>query len=133
MGRVDGCQVVLDSAEAGRIELVISALTIAEVLLLRNQRAIPKERAQLVRDFFRRNYFVVVDVDRFIAERAQDLVWDYGIKPKDAVHVATALDQRVPILDTYDEWLLGKSLAVGGTPPLVICKPGDGMQSDLGI
>ncbi len=124
---------VLDAAEAGQLEVVISALTIVEVLLLRNQPAIPKDRAEIVRAFFRNSYFVAVDVDRFIAERSQELVWDYGVKPKDAIHVATALDRKVPVFDTFDSGLLSKSLSLGGTPPLVICKPGDGMQSNLGI
>lgn len=44
------------------------------------------------------------------------------MKPKDAIHVATALDAQVDQLDTFDEGLLKKSQAIGN-PPLVIGRP----------
>lgn len=126
-----GCALVLDAAEAGRLELVISTLTIAEVLALKGQAPIPSDRAETVRRFFRRRYFLVADVTRFIAEQARDLVWTHGVKPKDAIHVATALSARVPYLDTFDEGLLKKSGRMGGDPTLLIVKPGTGMQERL--
>jgi predicted nucleic acid-binding protein len=46
----------------------------------------------------------------------------HDIKPKDAIHVATAIDAKTPVLETFDDGLLGKSGKVG-TPPLVIRKP----------
>jgi predicted nucleic acid-binding protein len=130
-GRADQCELVLDAAEDGKLEVVVSALTIAEVLALRGKDPIPADRADAVRRFFRRDFFVVADVDRFIAEHARELVWGAGIKPKDAIHVATALSLDVPYLDTFDDGLIGKSGSVGGKPPLVICKPGFGMQGKL--
>jgi predicted nucleic acid-binding protein len=119
---------VLNAAEEGKVEIVISALTIAEVLALRGKQPIPSERAETLRRFFRRQFFLTVDVDRFIAERARELVWGLGIKPKDAIHVATALSVSVSYFDTFDSGLLAKSGKVGGEPPLTICKPGFGMQ-----
>ena len=122
---------MLDAAEAGRVELVISTLTIAEVLALKGQAPIPADRAETVRRFFRRKYFLVADVTRFVAEQARDLVWTHGIKPKDAIHVATALSAGVPFLDTFDVGLLKRTGQVGGEPLLQIVKPGAGMQQRL--
>ena len=68
-GRTEACQLVLDAAENGRVEIVISALVIAEVIALRGNAPIPSVQAEPVRRFFRREFFVVVDVDRFIASR----------------------------------------------------------------
>lgn len=130
-GRVDDCQLVLDAAEDGKLEIVISTLTIAEVLALRGRAPIPVERADLVRRFFRRRFFLVADVTRFIAEQARELVWAHGVKPKDAIHVATALDAGVPYLDTFDGGLVTKSGQVGGDPVLAIVRPGTGMQDRL--
>lgn len=130
-GRADACQLVLDAAEAGKLELVISTLTIAEVLALRGKAPIPAERAEAVRRFFRRQYFIVADVTRFIAEQARELVWAHGVKPKDAIHVATVLEAGVPRLDTFDDGLLARSGKVGGDPTLLIVPPGAGMQGRL--
>jgi hypothetical protein len=47
------------------------------------------------------------------------LVWQDDIKPKDAIHVATALRYKCPVLETFDEPLVGKS----GLHGLVIRRP----------
>jgi predicted nucleic acid-binding protein len=62
------------------------------------------------------------NVTRLVAESAQDLVWDHGVKPKDAIHVATALEAKVQALETFDDGLLKKSRKIG-VPPLLIRKP----------
>jgi predicted nucleic acid-binding protein len=102
--------------------IVTSTLTIAEVLWMRNAPRIPKDKAEIVRRFFRRSYMRLRNVTRLVAESAQDLVWDHGVKPKDAIHVATALEAKVQALETFDEGLLKKSGTIG-VPPLLIRKP----------
>jgi predicted nucleic acid-binding protein len=89
---------------------------------MRHAPLIPEAKANLVRRFFRRSYMRVRNVTRAVSESAQDLVWSKGIKPKDAIHVATALDARVMALETFDDDLIGKSGQVGN-PPLVIRRP----------
>ena len=124
-GRADDCERVLKDAEEGNCEIVISALTIAEVLHIKgDKRMFPKSSGEKIRGFFRRTIFTVSDVDRFIAERAQDLFWEHDIMPKDAIHIATAIDAGVRYLETFDGSLIGKSRLVGGDPQLVIQIPG---------
>jgi hypothetical protein len=53
---------------------------------------------------------------------ARDLVWDHHIAPKDAIHVAAALAVEAPILETYDQPLIGKNGTIGN-PPLIIREP----------
>lgn len=120
--RVGSCQATLERAEAGDILIVTSTLTLAECLWLRNAPPIPKDRADIVRKFFRRSTIRLRNVTRFISEEAQTLVWDYGIKPKDAIHVATAIEAKVPTFETFDDGLIVKSGKVGA-PPLLIRKP----------
>ncbi len=121
-GKVELCQGTIERGESGEAVIVTSALTLAEVLWLRGAPKIPKEKAEMLGRFFRRSFIRVRPVTRSIAEAAQDVVWNHDIRPKDAIHVATALDAKILTLETFDEFLIGKSSTVG-TPPLVIRKP----------
>lgn len=121
-GKVELCRAGLARAEAGEVLIIASALVMAEVLWLRGAKPVPKDRAEIVQSFFRKSCIRVVNVSRLLAEAAQELVWDSGIRPKDAIHVATAVRLRVSALETFDAALLGKTGAVGD-PPLVIRRP----------
>jgi predicted nucleic acid-binding protein len=116
-GKVELCDGTMQRAIAGELVIVTSTLTIAEVLWLRGGPRLSADRADLVRKIFRRSCFRLRNVTRAIAENSQDLVWGHDIRPKDAVHVATALDAKAPILETFDAGLLRKSGLVG-LPPL---------------
>jgi predicted nucleic acid-binding protein len=131
-GKVELCKGTLQRAEAGEVVIFTSALTIAEVLWMRGAPAIPRQKAEIVRKFFRRSSLRVRNVTRHVAELAQDLVWDHAVRPKDAIHVATALEAAVIAFETFDEGLLKKSGAIGN-PPLVIRKPLPSAQTSLGL
>ena len=51
-------------------------------------------------------------------------MWNKNVKPKDAIHLATALRQDVQLdqFDTFDEGLLKLSGSLGD-PPLTIGRP----------
>lgn len=121
-GKVDLCAGTLKRADQGEVVIFTSALTIAEVLWMKGAPMIPVEKATIVRRFFRRSYFRVRNVTRAISESAQDLVWTQGVRPKDAIHVATALNAEVAALETFDEGLLKISGTIGN-PRLIIRKP----------
>lgn len=121
-GKVDPCGTVLALCERREAEIVTSTLTIAEVLMLRPKDALPRERRDKVRSLFAKEYIHTVPLIRRIAEAAQDLYWDYGIAPKDAAHVATAIAARAEVLNTFDKGLIGKSGQIG-SPPLQIAQP----------
>ena len=122
--KVSYCQPVLDAAERGDVTVITSALTIAEVLWLKGNPKIEVEQGRQIEAFFRNDWIVIREVDRFLAERARDLVWSMDVKPKDAIHVATAVNQDVRIdqLDTFDEGMIELSGSVGN-PPLSIGRP----------
>lgn len=112
----------------GNVLIVTSALTIAEVLFIRQGPKLPPEKREVVEKFFKADYIAVRNVTRHIAELARDVFWDHGIKPKDAVHVATAAFFKVPVLHTFDGSLIGKSglvvqLPSGNKHPLEIKNP----------
>lgn len=122
--KVTHCRPVIEAAQAGDLVIVTSALTIAEVLWLRGQPRIPAEQARTIEAFFQHRWIVSREVDRFVAERARGLVWDHNVKPKDAIHLATALGLEVKIaqFDTFDHDLRDLSGKLG-TPPLLIGYP----------
>ena len=120
--KAEACAPVIHEAEAGKLMIVTSALTIAEVLYLRHHQPIPAHDAGQVRAFFEHEWILISEVDRTLAENARELVWAHGIKPKDAIHVASAIDAGVEQLDTFDEGLIAKS-GLAGQPPLVIGPP----------
>lgn len=113
---------IFQRAERGEVLIVTSALTLAEVLWMRGGPQLPNEKALIVRRFFQRSYIRVHNVSRKLAEAAQVLVWDQGIKPKDAIHVATAIHLGASALETFDAKLIGKSGTVGA-PLLLIREP----------
>jgi predicted nucleic acid-binding protein len=121
-GRVDSCEAILEEAEAGKILIVTSALTLAEVLAIRGAKKLPplKKMKNRVINFFKHEYIAVQNVTREVAEMARDLVWDKGIKPKDAVHVASAIVAEVAAFETFDKPLIRKSGKVEG---LIIREP----------
>src|SRR5207253_2614151 len=95
-----------------------------EVLRLKGEKRIEASQAKRIEAFFRHSWIVVRDVDRFIAEDARELVWDKNVKPKDAIHLATALRQDVTFdqFDTFDGDLIKLSGKLGD-PPLTIGRP----------
>ena len=131
-GKVERCEGVIQRAERGEVLIVTSTLTLAEVLWMRNQPCLSKDKADLVQKFFRRSYIRVYNVTRKIAENTQSVVWDNGIKPKDAIHVSTAINLKVDALETFDEGLLKKSGQVG-EPLLKIRQPEPPVQGSLGV
>lgn len=116
------CRQVLEEAEAGNIIIVTSALTIAEVLALRGRPRVPPSNRDTVARFFRREYIVVRSVTRRLSELARDLVWDHSIEPKDAIHVATAIEAKLALLNTFDDKLIRRS-GLLGDPKLLIQRP----------
>ncbi len=121
-GKYEKCQAVIEKAELGELEIITSAFTLAEVLYLRGKDKIEPDQAAMIRDFFTNEYIILINVDRGIAELAQNVVWNNGIRPKDAIHVASALKAGVPVLDTFDEGLLKMNNMIGD-PALVITEP----------
>jgi predicted nucleic acid-binding protein len=129
-GKVDLCEGTLQRAKLGEVLIFTSALTMAEILWRRGGPPLPKDKADMLNRFFRRSYFRVRNVTRRIAEAAQQIHWNDGVMPKDAIHVATALSDGIPVFETFDEDLLRKTGLIG-SPPLVIRRPVAPAQRDM--
>jgi predicted nucleic acid-binding protein len=105
--REDACRSVLRAAEDGELELVTSALTLTEVIKLKGKEELKADFEKKIAEFFKNDFIILRNVDRFIATSAQRLVWENNVTPRDAMHVATALHWKNPVLDTFDDVSFG--------------------------
>ena len=130
---------ILRAWENGQVTLVTSALTLAEVLWFkcggRREWIDEPQRGELSNLFseIRGNdsELIIVELSRRIAEATRELCWSFRIRPKDAVHVASALEANCPVLHTHDAELRKSSEKVGGDPPLKIALPEWSTQEQL--
>ena len=118
------CRSVIEAAKKGAIEILASTLCLAEVCKNPSIRA---TRSALIADYFENDYILLVNVDRAVGERARVLMTSghSGLKPPDAIHLATAALSGVEEMHTFDAGLLtlnGRVDKSDGTK-LKICKP----------
>ncbi len=120
----DDCEAILAQAERGEIELVVSAMAAVEVAYLHG--ASDQDAENRIREFLGRRYVIPVAIDVRLAAAARELVRRYrnspSLKPADAIHLATAIQLGIPVLETADGDLLrfdGRE----GMPPLRIRRP----------
>jgi predicted nucleic acid-binding protein len=103
--RYEMCRTVLEQAEAGTVEIVTSAYTLAEVC---KRAKDPTSPGIDLAAFFNRPYILLTNVDKEVGLRAQNLqLAGVGkLSPQDAVHLASALVANVPVFHTFDTDLL---------------------------
>jgi predicted nucleic acid-binding protein len=109
------CPQIIESAERGETEIVVSVLAEAEVAKIDGT----DEDEKKIREFFQRNYIIRVGVDPSVTEAARRLIREHGLRAADAIHLATAIVRNVAIMETQDD----RILAVGDKEGLVIRKP----------
>lgn len=118
------CNHVIGLAAAKQAEIATSGLCLAEVC---KHDEVKQVDGDTLTDFFRNEYILVVAVDRHVGTLARELMQagHSGLKPPDAVHLATAIVADVQEFHTFDDKLLkldGKLAKLGGGT-LKICKP----------
>lgn len=112
-------QALLGIERGGGVAIVTSAISLLGLF------AMPLTDAQYSRihDYMRRHYIKLVELDRSTAEFARDIASEHGVRITLAVHVASAIRARVPLLETYREDLHSLSGTVRATPKLIIRQP----------
>jgi len=128
--QADRCVSILNEAKNGTLLLVVSPLTMAETVRPRGADApLPKEIRQQVLAFFENEYIQLINFDREMAYKSLDLCWEYGLHPRDALHLACALTIECDALETLDEGFI-KKLQACNLPIHVRAPIGSG-QGDL--
>src|SRR5438046_5125166 len=91
-GRADVVENLLTEGSEGHLTVVTSTFACVEVLKLKEHEHLSKEDEQMISDFFQYPFIKFVDATRTICEAARNLIWKHSsLKPKDAVHMASAL------------------------------------------
>ena len=119
------CRAVIELAKKGKIEIVTSALSLAEVCKNRN---IKDDDPSKIAAFFEHEFVLLSNLDRTVGERARVLMMSglSGLKPADACHLATAaVAPNVSELHTFDGDLLNLDLKIekADKAMLRICRP----------
>lgn len=107
-GRVDLCRAVLEDGRTGATKTITSALTLTEVVR-GPDGVLPEKADETIRGFFQHSWLKIISLDRIIASRARAVARDHGLKPPDAIHLATALERGAKTLFTFDEKILKAS------------------------
>lgn len=127
---------ILEEAESGDVFIITSSFTLVEVIKLKGTTPILVSDQKKVTEFFEKDYFRFVDANRKITESARDLIWKSpGLFPKDAVHLASAIEfarkEELDCIHSYDR----DFLALNGKLPIscpvrepVPAQPGLGLK-----
>ena len=131
-GRADIIAQIFEEAAKENMKILISTLAIAEVLNIQGYKSpIPKEQRDQVKRLFANKWIIPKGLNRRMAEISQELVWEYGVEPKDGIHVATAMIYNVPYLYSYDDDLLKKGELKTSYGTVTIVKPRPPPQMNL--
>lgn len=107
--KINECDEVWREAQQSKFQIVTSTLTIAEVIFVKGVPKLDPAKRPIVTAFFRARWIVMRPVTRSIAELARDVVWDNAIKPKDAIHIASAAADKIAEMHSFDGDLINKS------------------------
>ena len=115
---------IVEEAKSEKVILVASTMVIAETVKLSGDAQLWKQECDKIRAFFDNEFIEIVDVTKEIGESAANICREHGLKPPDAIHVATALKYGCKCMHAYDGQLLALNGKVG-VPPLRIEVPAE--------
>ena len=112
-GRTQICDSILEDAKRGRCEVLTSTVTFTEVYYVKPSTILKEAQIAAIKDLFAHSWIVPVFLDRLTAELARDLLFEFGksegLKPKDAIHLASAMRAAVlgksEVFETWDSGL----------------------------
>jgi predicted nucleic acid-binding protein len=121
-GREEVCVRIEKSARDGVVQIYTSTATFVECVWIKGQPdKLSKEHEAVIQRYFMHKFIRAISCDRQIAESARNLIWQFPhLKPKDAIHVASAISQQIGELHSYDDDLLKLDGKING---LKICEP----------
>ncbi len=93
---------ILSLAQEGKFSIYTSTLTLAEVHKKRNQQKLTDPEDERTLAFFEHDFIKLIDVDRRVAEHANQLCREHGIYPNDGIHLASALRAECDVLLAWD-------------------------------
>ena len=130
-GDAQVCERILEEARQAKTEICISPLVQVEVVRPKGAPIPLAEKLRdKVREFCENDYIKWRMVDRKISNDAQKLCWEHAVHPRDAIHLAVAIDLNCDLLETADDKLLNLDQKLPSTS-LRICRPAALGQGDF--
>ena len=100
---------ILQAAQAKDFRIFTSSLTIAEVFKNKKNPPLSDQENEDLKPYFREDYIRIIEVDREIGERANELCRTHkpgpntpALRPNDAIHIACAERANCEVLLAYD-------------------------------
>lgn len=98
-GQREYLQPIIRECESGSLLIVTSRFSTVECTA---RPTLTEEQVSEAREFLRNEYILRHPLSEAITERAGDLARKHRLSPMDAVHLASCIDARCPILITRD-------------------------------
>jgi predicted nucleic acid-binding protein len=115
---------ILHLAETGQFNVYASTFIEAEVIKAPGETSpLTPGQESTIATYFENDWIVWLEVDRLIAQEARRVARDFGMKPPDAVHVATALKAGCDQFLTWDEKLHKNEPNGRVVDGVTICEP----------
>ena len=117
---------IIDNAKAGRFKIITSALTIAEVFKNKKNPQLTEQQDEDLRPYFREDYIQIVEIDREVGERANELCRTLqadqpsgfkSLRPNDGIHIAAAEKAECDVVLAWDPDFISQA------PRLTTVKP----------
>jgi predicted nucleic acid-binding protein len=124
---------ILDAAEQKKIQIVASTFVVAEVIKIKGEDAyLTPDKESEIDEVLKSERILWVELDLTLALEARKLARAHGLKPGDAIHLASAIRAKADVLLRYDSRFNSKNEIAG----LELCDPfwpGDTPFPDLTI
>jgi len=123
-GRYEIAERILRDAAAGKLEIVASTFVIAEVI--KGPTGAPMltpEQERVIDGFFQHDFITWVELDMTVAYDARRLARLHGLKPADAVHLASAIRGRADQLLRWDDRMKVRLTEGQKYEGVVVCEP----------
>jgi predicted nucleic acid-binding protein len=108
--RADIVEHILTLAQRGAYKVHTSALTLAEVHQKRGYDSLRDQEDEELLAFFEHDFIEIIDVDRLIGEEANRLCRRHGLRPNDAIHIASALRAGCEVALFWDHRVTNKTM-----------------------
>jgi predicted nucleic acid-binding protein len=120
-GRVDIARNILEDARKGVLSIVASTFVAAEVIRVKGAgEAISEDDESIIDAWVFHEFVTWVELDLTLALEARKLARDHGLKPADAVHLASAIRGGADILMRWNGRFRVEDGELGG---MRVCEP----------
>lgn len=101
---------IMEAGEQKKVEIVTSFLTVSEVVK-RRVEGLRKLRndEQVVTDFMDAPFIRYVALEYAVSNTSRYVVWDTNSQPRDAIHLASAMQSGCSVFYTTDQRLVNRS------------------------